>query len=151
MIVKIRIPRPFFPSIEAGATALAASPLPAGASFHALLTDYAEDWVVHESPREAVLPTRAITRQLQRPDPGMIQRAWTWLHRKYALSATKRLRIAETVSLGEKRFVALLRVEGSEYLIGGGAAGVSLLAQLGTARETADAGRPELGVEGDSE
>ena len=150
MIVKIRIPRVLPLGLQAGPTALAAA-LPSGASFHATLTDYAEDWVVQQAPRASTFPTRAITRQLQRPEPGMLARAWSWLHRKYALTATKRLRIAETVSLGEKRFVALVRVEDREYLIGGGAAGVSLLAQLGAAPGPANAQRAELGAEGDSE
>jgi flagellar biogenesis protein FliO len=72
------------------------------------------------------------------------------MHRKYALGATKRLRVAETVSLGEKRFVALVRVEDCEFLIGGGASGVSLLTQLGTVPGADKALRSELGVEGDS-
>lgn len=150
MIVKIRFPRPTFPSFPVGASALALTPLPAGASFHATLTDCAEDWVVHQTPCEAALPARAITRQLQRPAPGMMQRAWSWLHRKYALTGSKRLRVAETVSLGEKRFVALVRVEDCEFLIGGGASGVSLLTKLGTVPGAANARRPELGIEGDS-
>jgi len=150
MIVKIRFPRPFFPGFPAGPVALALTPLPAGASFHATLTDCAEDWVVRGSPRDLTFPTREQTRRLQRPAPGMMQRAWSWLHRKYALGATKRLRVAETVSLGEKRFVALVRVEDREFLIAGGASGVSLLTQLGKAPGAADAARSQLGEEGDS-
>ena len=42
----------------------------------------------------------------------------------------RRLQIAETVQLGEKRFVAILRVDGEQFLIGGSATGVSLLASL---------------------
>lgn len=42
----------------------------------------------------------------------------------------KRLQVAETVSLGEKRFVAVIKVDGREFLIGGGATNVALLAQL---------------------
>jgi len=61
------------------------------------------------------------------------------------------LRVAETVSLGEKRFVALIRVEESEFLIGGGASSVSLLAQWGTVPGPANALRSESGVEGDAE
>ena len=150
MIVKIRIPRLSLPGSPAGPTELALIPSPAGASFHATLTDCAEDWVVHHSPRAATLPERAITRQLQRPAPGMMQSAWSWLHRKYALTGTKRLRVAETVSLGEKRFVALVRVEDCEFLIGGGTSGVSLLTQLGKTPATANVPQTELGVEGDS-
>lgn len=59
-----------------------------------------------------------------------LQRAWSWLNRKCTLSTTKHLRVAETVSLGEKRFVAVIHVEGRRFLIGGGSAGVSLLTQL---------------------
>jgi hypothetical protein len=39
--------------------------------------------------------------------------------------------VSETISLGEKRFVAIVAVEGREFLIGGGVSGMSLLAQLG--------------------
>ena len=42
----------------------------------------------------------------------------------------RRLQIAETVQLGEKRFVAILRVDGEQFLIGGSATGVSLLTSL---------------------
>jgi hypothetical protein len=80
-------------------------------------------------------------------EPHLLVRAWTWLQKRATLTATKRLRVAETVSLGEKRFVALISVEGREFLIGGGAAGVSLLAQLGT--ESGNTVRPESGAEGD--
>lgn len=57
--------------------------------------------------------------------------AWKWLERKRTqqLSA-RRLRIAETIQLGEKRFVSILQVDGSQFLIGGAAGSVSLLAVL---------------------
>ena len=38
--------------------------------------------------------------------------------------------MAATASLGEKRFVAVIQVDGLEFLVGGGTTGVSLLAQL---------------------
>jgi hypothetical protein len=62
--------------------------------------------------------------------PRPLATAFAWLKRSYVSSATKRLRVAETVSLGEKRFVAILRVDGCEFLIGGGTSGISLLAQV---------------------
>jgi len=40
--------------------------------------------------------------------------------------------VAASVSLGEKRFVAVIQVDGLEYLICGGASNVALLAKLGT-------------------
>ncbi len=42
----------------------------------------------------------------------------------------RRLQLQESVQLGEKRFVAILRVDGDEFLLGGGASGVSILGQL---------------------
>ena len=49
----------------------------------------------------------------------------------------RRLRVCESLSLGEKRFVAVVQFETQQFLIGGGAASVNLLARLG---ETADFG-----------
>jgi hypothetical protein len=69
----------------------------------------------------------------QPSQPPLLTRAFAWLQTRAALTQNKRLRVCETASLGEKRFVAIVRVEGREFLIGGGAAGVSLLTQLGTA------------------
>ncbi len=47
----------------------------------------------------------------------------------------RRLRLCESLSLGEKRFVAVVQFETQQFLIGGGPASISLLARLG---ETAD-------------
>ena len=44
--------------------------------------------------------------------------------------AAKKLCLAETVALGEKRFVAIIHAEGHKYLIGGSSTGVALLTQL---------------------
>jgi flagellar biogenesis protein FliO len=40
--------------------------------------------------------------------------------------------VAASVSLGEKRFVAVIEVDGHQFLIGGGATNVALLAKLET-------------------
>jgi hypothetical protein len=61
---------------------------------------------------------------------GPLASAWTWFRKNYVSSADRRMRVAETVSLGEKRFVAILHVDGCEFLIGGGTSGISLLAQM---------------------
>jgi flagellar biogenesis protein FliO len=42
----------------------------------------------------------------------------------------KRLRVCETLSLGDKRFVAVIQVDEKQFLLGGSHASVSLLAQL---------------------
>lgn len=69
------------------------------------------------------------TRPRVKKQPAL-SRAWAWLKTKRVLRAEKQLRLSETLSLGEKRFVAILNVEGRKYLIGGGSNGVSLLTQL---------------------
>lgn len=64
---------------------------------------------------------------------GLISRAWGWLRAwQGTRSPTRRLRVAETVSLGEKRFVAVVQVDGRHFLLAGGAANIALLAQLDT-------------------
>ena len=73
------------------------------------------------------------------PAPNAMSRAFNWLQTKYTMGNTKRLRVAENVSLGEKRFVALVTVDGRELLIGGGSTNVSLLANL-------NAGMQPLGI-----
>lgn len=65
----------------------------------------------------------------------LLTRAWKWLQKQNAFSQKKQLRVSDTVSLGEKRFVAVVHVEGQKFLIGGGSAGVSLLAELDTDAE----------------
>jgi hypothetical protein len=62
--------------------------------------------------------------------------AWKWIVQKRTQQlATRRLRVAETVSLGEKRFVSIVQVDGTQFLVGGAAGSVSLLAVLEGAQE----------------
>jgi flagellar biogenesis protein FliO len=64
---------------------------------------------------------------------GLLSRAWEWLRaRQVTRSNTRRLRVAETVSLGEKRFVAVVQVDGRHFLLAGGPTNIALLAQLDT-------------------
>jgi flagellar biogenesis protein FliO len=88
--------------------------------------------------------------QPQRSGSRVLAHIWSWLHAKYALTSTKRLRVMEMVPLGEKRFLAVVSVEGREFLIGGGASGVSVVTQLEGAVETATAPRTEFALQGKS-
>lgn len=74
------------------------------------------------------------------PKADLLSRALSWL-RGEAPSA-KHLRLAETVSLGEKRFVAIIHAEGHKYLVGGGAAGVVLLTRLDGPADSAESFQP---------
>jgi hypothetical protein len=60
-----------------------------------------------------------------------LQAGWRWVERKRSQQiSAKRLRVAETISLGEKRTLSIVTVDGSQYLIGSSAAGVQLLTTL---------------------
>lgn len=47
-----------------------------------------------------------------------------------ARRAPRRLTVAETLSLGEKRFVSIVYVDGEQFLLGGGPSNIVLLAKL---------------------
>jgi len=65
--------------------------------------------------------------------------AWSWTQRKLrSQQARKRLRVCESVSLGEKRFVAVIQVDGEQFLVGGSSSSVATLAHLERAREFSD-------------
>lgn len=49
----------------------------------------------------------------------------------------RRLRLCESLSLGEKRFVAVIQYEGQQFLVGGSASSLNLLARLGEAPDFA--------------
>jgi flagellar biogenesis protein FliO len=63
------------------------------------------------------------------PQASSLTRALSWLKKQYPAMQEKRLHVTENIPLGEKRFVALVTVDGREFLIGGGPTGVSLLSQ----------------------
>ncbi|RXH57266.1 flagellar biosynthetic protein FliO [Granulicella sibirica] len=57
--------------------------------------------------------------------------AWKWLEQKRVQQSTmRRLRISETISLGEKRSIWIIQVDGKDYLVGGSAGSVALLSAL---------------------
>ncbi len=71
---------------------------------------------------------RMITEATEPQQPSLLSRAFSWL--KVRSAAPKQLNVLETVSLGEKRFAAILQADGRRYLIGGGTTNVTLLAEL---------------------
>ena len=81
------------------------------------------------------LPVLADDAELRtlRSQTGLFSRLWRWLQtRRVERSGDRRLRVAETVSLGEKRFVAVVQVDGRHFLLAGGPTNIALLAQLDT-------------------
>ncbi len=62
---------------------------------------------------------------------AQLRRMGAWVLRQPVLQPKlRRLQVQETVQLGEKRFVSILRVDGEQFLIGGSSAGVTLLAAM---------------------
>lgn len=51
---------------------------------------------------------------------------------------TKRLELCDTVSLGDKRFIAVIQFEGERFLVGGAAQSVSMLARLSSSTAAPD-------------
>lgn len=63
----------------------------------------------------------------------ILSKLWLWTRSRVKIQARKkRLKVCETVSLGEKRFIAVVQVDGSEFLVGGAPNALSVLAQLET-------------------
>jgi hypothetical protein len=67
---------------------------------------------------------------------GLLGRALSWLNANR--SAPERLRVLETVTLGDKRLVAVIQADGRRFLVGGGTSGVSLLTALDQAQKPLD-------------
>ena len=62
--------------------------------------------------------------------------AWKWLSTLVGCrKSKKRLRVCETVSLGDKRFVAVIEVDGEQFLVGGASNSVATLARLTRSQE----------------
>lgn len=59
---------------------------------------------------------------------GLLGRIFGWL--RGGIAPEKKLRVIETVPLGEKRMVAIVEAEGQRFLVGCGSNGVSLLTSL---------------------
>jgi hypothetical protein len=104
---------------------------------------------VEEQPRipeaQAIEPEpKLFASQSQQRVPGLLARIFGALTGNRFRRTEKQLRLQETVALGEKRFVAVLEVEGRKFLIGGGSTGVSLLTALGPAQRFGEGLQPAV-------
>ncbi len=72
----------------------------------------------------------SIHRILVRP-VGLVSRAWRWMReQQVSRSTAQKLKLEHSISLGQKRFAAVIEVQGMRFLVGGGASNVELLARL---------------------
>jgi len=74
----------------------------------------------------------ATTTAAEGPQHGQWERAHAWWQRILRLTRrpARRLRLAENLSLGERRFIAVVEFERSRFLVGGTSASLVLLARL---------------------
>ncbi len=81
--------------------------------------------------RTSIPSPRATGTPLAQTIADHLRSAWKWLERRRSAHfAARRLHVTETLSLGEKRFVSIIEVDGTQYLIGGSAENVQLLTRL---------------------
>ncbi len=66
---------------------------------------------------------------------------WQWVQRAVKPRRVPRLRVCETLSLGERRFLAVIEFDRQEFLVGGSGNSLELLARL---REGAVLTEPSL-------
>lgn len=90
--------------------------------------------VVDTPVPKAFSPDFISVAELGRACNAVLLQTWKWLTRQsqrvLTRGVSRRLKVAETVSLGEKRFVSILQVDGEQFLVGGSPSSIVLLAKL---------------------
>jgi len=87
---------------------------------------------------DSALPNRTFQAAALRGALDCLQTAWNWLQRKRTQQLTsRRMRLKETISLGEKRCISIVQVDGAHFLIGSSTASVQLIAVLDKLQEPA--------------
>ena len=94
------------------------------------------------SPVREGPPITGATRRVKSDAWLRIQSWWQRIWRLRRRPA-RRLRLAESLALGERRFVAVIEFEQRRFLVGGTSTSVVLLARLGTNAEPASSRRPQ--------
>ncbi|MGA2987068.1 MAG: flagellar biosynthetic protein FliO [Terriglobia bacterium] len=59
-----------------------------------------------------------------------LKNIWQWARRAIKARKVRRLRVCETLSLGERRFLAVIEFDRQEFLVGGSGSSLVLLARL---------------------
>lgn len=62
--------------------------------------------------------------------PAGFRAFFLWAQRALRTRKTRRLRVCESLSLGERRFVAVIEFDSQEFLVGGTGTSLALLARL---------------------
>ena len=67
---------------------------------------------------------------------------WRWVRGAVKSRRVRRLRVCETISLGDRRFVAVIEFDRQEFLVGGSGNSLALLARLHEGRVIAEPNPP---------
>ncbi len=59
-----------------------------------------------------------------------LKNSWQWVRSAVKPRQVRRLRVCETLSLGERRFLAVIEFNRQEFLVGGSGNSLALLARL---------------------
>jgi hypothetical protein len=87
-----------------------------------------------ELPQPAPEPTQ---KGLTLNGAGLLSSVVKWFRARRVQSAqASKLRVSETIQLGDKRFVSVIHVDGQRFLIGGSSSSVALLTQLDSSEST---------------
>lgn len=117
---------PARPVTEIGSMRCALVDKPAPAAFKKCLGELGQSAIKNHkgrtAPRAKVAALQAVASR------GLLARAFSWLNGTCA--PQRQLRVLETVTLGDKRMVAMIQADGRRFLVGGGPSGVSLLTPL---------------------
>jgi flagellar biogenesis protein FliO len=71
-----------------------------------------------------------------------LKNLWQWSRRAVKVRKPRRLRVCETLSLGERRFLAVIEFDREEFLVGGTGSSLELLAKLQEGRVVAERSLP---------
>jgi flagellar biogenesis protein FliO len=85
-----------------------------------------------------------------KPDLGSKARAWWERILRLGRRPPRRLRLCESLPLGERRFVAVVEFEQSRFLLGGTSASLVLLARLSPSPET-QSEKQRIGMSGEEQ
>jgi flagellar biogenesis protein FliO len=100
---------------------------------------FANETMVLESGSSPAAEKQTVLQALALQCTGLLRlltRAWNWTqHKLKSHQVKKRLRVCESVSLGDKRFIAVIQVDEEQFLVGGSSSSVSTLAHLEPRRE----------------
>jgi flagellar biogenesis protein FliO len=89
----------------------------------------------------AIMEANAPSQAMSPPEAAWVaalKNLWQWSRHAVKVRKPRRLRVCETLSLGERRFLAVIEFDRQEFLVGGTGSSLELLAKLQEGRVVAE-------------